>query len=290
MSTTDRIFCAKDFRAELGKKTLVMGILNVTPDSFSDGGESFQIESAVSNALMLEKDGADIIDIGGESTRPGSDPVSTEEELRRVIPAIKALSKRLKIPISVDTYKSEVAEEAIRSGAKIVNDISGGSFDPLMPKLVLDTGVGVILMHIKGEPKNMQQNPHYDDVIVEVGSFLREAVAKFTSIGVAKTNIMVDPGIGFGKNFEHNLSLMKSANSFYDLAAGVMMGSSRKSFLGKITGNEVDNRISESISAAVISVMYGADGVRVHDVREVVAAVKVADKFREVGTFNRVEK
>ena len=268
---------------ELGKKTLVMGILNVTPDSFSDGGESFTLDSAISNALQLEADGANIIDIGGESTRPGSDPVSTEEELRRVIPIIEELSKQLKIPISVDTYKSDVAEAAIRSGARIVNDISGGSFDPGMPKLVLDTSVGVILMHIKGEPKNMQIDPTYRDVRIEVGDFLRDAVRKFTSIGVPKENIMVDPGIGFGKRFEHNISLMKGSNEFRELSAGVLVGSSRKSFLGKITGNEVSNRVSESVSAAVISVMYGADVVRVHDVKEVVHAVRVADAFRDIG-------
>lgn len=277
-----RIFCAKSYRVNLGERSLVMGIINVTPDSFSDGGDNFLVDNAVAYALKLERDGADIIDIGGESTRPGSDPVTTEEELYRVIPVIDALVDKLQIPISIDTYKTEVAREAINSGAIIVNDISGGNFDSRMPKLVLETGVGIILMHIKGEPKNMQNNPTYRDVGAEVEDYLRNSVEKFTSIGVSKRNILVDPGIGFGKRFDDNISLMSDFNNLLDLGAGVLVGSSRKSFLGRITGNDVGDRVAESVAAAVISTIYGADIVRVHDVREVVPALKVTDAINHV--------
>ena len=275
-----RYFRALDYRVELGNKTLVMGILNVTPDSFSDGGKNFDVQTAVKNGLQLELDGADILDIGGESTRPGSDQVSADEEMRRIIPVIEALSGQLHIPISVDTYKADVAEAALNAGAKIVNDISAGSFDKQMPALVSATGAGIVLMHIKGEPKNMQQNPKYQDVKQEVHAYLMAAVSRFTASGVSIENILVDPGIGFGKNFEHNLTLMSCPIDLRDLAAGVLVGSSRKSFLGTLTGNDVSHRRAESISAAVISVMYGADIVRVHDVSEVVAALKVADALK----------
>jgi len=277
MIFNNRIFKAQDIKIILGQKTLVMGIVNVTPDSFSDGGETYSLENAVNCARQMEADGADIIDIGGESTRPGSESVSLDEELRRIIPVIEALQDEVNLPISIDTYKAEVAYRAMEAGANIINDISAGTFDPQIPALAAEFGAGVILMHIKGTPRDMQRDPKYDNLMLEISTYLDNAVERFVSAGVSRDSILVDPGIGFGKLLEHNLELMRRAGELRKLAAGVLLGPSRKSFLGLLTGAPVKDRVSETISAAVTGALCGADVIRVHDVKPVVRALKVAD-------------
>jgi len=278
-----RCFKAGDLTLSLGGRTLVMGIVNVTPDSFSDGGEVYDLQSAVNRAIQHETDGADILDIGGESTRPGSDPVPLEEELRRVIPVIEALQGRVRIPISIDSCKAEVARQALAAGARIVNDISSGSFDPAIVGVVAEFSAGVVLMHIKGTPRNMQQNPEYGDLVGEIKGFLTDAVSRFEAGGVSRDHILVDPGIGFGKNLSHNLELIRRLREFQGIAAGVLLGPSRKSFIGTLTGKPVEERLPGSIAAVVAGAMAGADIVRVHDVRPVVEALKVADAIRMAG-------
>jgi dihydropteroate synthase len=273
----------------LGQKTLIMGIVNVTPDSFSDGGEAYSLNDAVNRAFQLELDGADILDIGGESTRPGSASVSLVEELRRVIPVIEALQGRLKIPISVDTCKSLVARRALEAGAKIINDISSGMFDSEMPSIAREFNAGVVLMHMQGTPRTMQKNPQYDDLMTEVRQFLSDAIKRFTDAGVDRENILVDPGIGFGKTLQHNLELIRRSGEFQDLAAGVLIGPSRKSFLGLLTDNPVDQRVESTVSSAVCAAIYGADIVRVHDVEAVNEALKVADAIKEICSFEAVK-
>jgi dihydropteroate synthase len=278
-----RCFKAGDLTLSLGGRTLVMGIVNVTPDSFSDGGEVYNLQSAVNRAIQHETDGADILDIGGESTRPGSDPVPLEEELRRVIPVIEALQGRVRNPISIDSCKAEVARQALAAGARIVNDISSGSFDPAIVGVVAEFSAGVVLMHIKGTPRNMQQNPEYGDLVGEIKGFLTDAVSRFEAGGVSRDHILVDPGIGFGKNLSHNLELIRRLREFQGIAAGVLLGPSRKSFIGTLTGKPVEERLPGSIAAVVAGAMAGADIVRVHDVRPVVEALKVADAIRMAG-------
>jgi dihydropteroate synthase len=256
-----------------------MGIINVTPDSFSDGGETFGQEAAIKRALEMIENGADIIDIGGESTRPGSLSVNVDEEIRRVIPIVKAVAERSNVCISIDTCKSEVAREALNAGAHIVNDISAGNFDDQMANVTAEFGSGAVLMHIKGKPRDMQKNPVYDDVVREIKDYLREAVKRFVYAGVPRESILVDPGIGFGKQLEHNLELIKDIFKFRELAAGVLIGTSRKSFIGLLTDRDVKDRLAGTIASVVCSVMYGADIVRVHDVKAVSDALKVVDEL-----------
>ncbi|MDP8241128.1 MAG: dihydropteroate synthase [Candidatus Hatepunaea meridiana] len=269
----------RDHKLTLGTHTLVMGVVNVTPDSFSDSGEAFKLDAAVERGINLTAAGADILDIGGESTRPGSDPVPLEEELSRVIPVIAALSRKVDIPISVDTYKSEVARRAIDAGASMVNDISAGNFDPEMAGIVAETGVGAVLMHIKGTPRDMQQNPVYNDLLDEVISYLTRAVEKFETGGVSRDRILVDPGIGFGKLLVHNLELIRRIGELHNIACGVLLGTSRKSFIGLLTEKPVQDRLSGTIASIVAGAMFGADMVRVHDVEQVVDALKVVDSI-----------
>lgn len=258
-----------------------MGIINVTPDSFSDGGEVYNRDAAVERGLALVEEGADILDIGGESTRPGSDPVSLDEELQRVMPVIEALCGRVEVPISIDTYKSVVARAALEAGAQIVNDISAGYFDSQMAEVIADYNATVVLMHIKGTPRDMQKNPVYDDLLGEVKDYLSNAVVRFEAVGVPRNRILVDPGIGFGKQLEHNLELIRRVDELKEIAAGVMIGPSRKSFIGLLTGKPVRERLAGTIAAVVASVIYGADAVRVHDVAPVVDALKVIDELKE---------
>lgn len=288
MSTEPRgsVFKGKTFEINLGKKTAIMGIINVTPNSFSDGGETFSIESAAARAIEFQESGADIIDIGGESTRPGSDPVSLDEELKRVMPVIIQIREKISIPISIDTYKSKVAEEALCSGADIVNDISAGSFDPEMKAVVARHECGVILMHMKGTPANMQLHVEYDNLIGEIKQFLCESVEIFIQAGVERQSIMVDPGIGFGKNLKHNLRLIKHLRDFKECAAGVLMGPSRKSFLGSLTRTSVEDRIPETLGAVLAGIRYGADIVRVHDVKEAFRAISIFEAISEAGNGN----
>jgi dihydropteroate synthase len=260
-----------------------MGVINVTPDSFSDPGSNHDKDRAVQRGLELEKQGADILDIGGESTRPGSDPVTAEEELKRVIPVISELRKRTDILISVDTTKAKVAEEALAAGADIVNDISAFRFDDGMPLLVSDTGASVVLMHMKGVPKTMQNNPFYEDLYQEIGCFLKERITKATAYGIKREKIIVDPGIGFGKSLEHNLAIINNLDFLKELDRPILLGISRKSFIGKILNLPPQNRIEGTIASAVLSVLRGAHILRVHDVEQVKRAITVAEAIIEEG-------
>jgi len=261
-----------------------MGVLNVTPDSFSDGGLFADTEDAVAHGARLADEGADIVDIGGESTRPGAESVHVDEELRRVIPVIEGLrASRPDIVLSIDTRHSLVANEAVAAGASIVNDISGGR-DPAMIRIVRDTGAGLVLMHMQGDPHTMQVEPHYDDVVAEVHEFLRERVEAAVFAGIAAEQLCVDPGIGFGKDLGQNLALLRSIERFRDLDAAVMVGASRKRFIGALSGiDEASLRLEGSIAAAVLSVAFGADLVRVHDVAETVRALRVTDAIVREG-------
>lgn len=260
-----------------------MGIINVTPDSFSDGGETYDIQKAVDRALEFAESGADIIDIGGESTRPGSEPVSLRDELGRVIPVIESLQGKIKSLLSIDTYKSEVARQALAAGAHIVNDISAGNFDADMPRVATEFGAGVILMHIKGTPRNMQDNPQYDNLVGEIHDYLAEAVNRFVEGGVSRESILVDPGIGFGKTLLHNLELITRISEFSDLAAGILIGPSRKSFIGMLTDRQIQDRLEGTIAASVACAFYGADVIRVHDVKEISSAIRIADALKSIG-------
>ncbi|VAX32569.1 Dihydropteroate synthase [hydrothermal vent metagenome] len=271
----------RNFSFDFSQKTYVMGILNVTPDSFSDGGLFLDGRSAIERALRMEAEGADIIDIGGESTRPGSEPVSPEEELRRTIPVIEAISGRLRIPVSIDTYKAEVARRAIEAGAAMVNDISGLRFDPEMADTLSQYDVALVLMHIKGTPRNMQKSPVYTNLFSEITDYLKESINMATERGIAKERIVIDPGIGFGKTLEHNLQIINNLDRLSPLCRPVLIGASRKSFIGRILNNApASERLEGTAAAVAISVMKGANIVRVHDVREMSRVVKVADAIR----------
>jgi dihydropteroate synthase len=263
--------CSFDF----SKRTFLMGILNVTPDSFSDGGKFNSTEDAVNYAIKMVYEGADIIDVGGESTRPGSTQISVDEELKRVLPVIEQLVKQTNVLISIDTYKSDVAELALNAGAQIVNDISGLHFDPKMASVVAKLNGSLVVMHIKGTPRTMQANPEYNNLITEVKSYLEKSVNLAVSGGVKQ--IIVDPGIGFGKTVEHNLEIIKQLHVFSDLGYPIMTGPSRKSFIGKILNVDVDDRLEGTAAAVAACVMNGASIVRVHDVRAMKRVVGLID-------------
>lgn len=282
----------KNFLFDFSKKTYIMGILNVTPDSFFDGGKYINLRKAVDRGLQLVEEGADIIDIGGESTRPGAEPISVDEELKRVIPVIENLSKKINIPISIDTYKAKVAEEAIKAGATIINDISGLRFDPQMPYIAAKYDTPVVIMHIKGTPKNMQINPLYDALIPEIMEYLRNSIVIAKNAGVKENRIIIDPGIGFGKKLEHNLLIIKKLKEFTSLGKPILIGVSRKSFIGKILGDApVEHRLEGTMAAVAVSVINGANIVRVHDVKEIIKVVKVVDaiKFGQILTTSYQE-
>jgi dihydropteroate synthase len=255
-------------------KTLIMGILNVTPDSFYDGGLYINPLDAVSHALKMEEEGADIIDIGGESSRPGAEPVSEEENLRRVCPVIEKLINKLKIPISIDTYHPKVAEECIKLGASIVNDITGLR-NKEMIEIVAKYKVAVVIMHMKGTPKNMQENPTYTDVVKEIKEYLKKQIEEARKYEI--NNIIIDPGIGFGKTVEHNIEIIKRLNEFKELGVPILIGPSRKSFIGKILNLPEKERLEGTLAAIAISIYNGANIVRVHDVKEAVRVAKIVD-------------
>lgn len=268
---------------DCSERTFVMGILNVTPDSFSDGGRFLASDAAVDHAVRMVADGADVIDVGGESTRPGSDPVSVEEETARVVPVVAALAGAVPdTPISIDTRKAAVAAAALDVGATIVNDVSAGG-DPEMFPLVAGRGAGIVLMHMKGEPKTMQETAAYRDVVAEVREHLRERVEAARAAGIEPERIAVDPGIGFGKELEHNLELIRRIDALTELGRPVLVGPSRKRFLGTILNVPEDRRVEGTIAAVVWMVSRGANLVRVHDVLEVVRAVRVADAIAGSG-------
>ena len=253
----------------------VMGILNVTPDSFSDGGHYSQVNAAVQHALSLIDEGVDILDIGGESTRPNAAPVTLAQELDRVIPVIEALvAHQINVPISIDTYKPAVMRAAIAAGASLVNDVSALQEEGAIAA-VADSDVGVCLMHMQGTPQTMQDNPHYVDVVEEVSAFLSERVSVCQQAGIASNRLLIDPGFGFGKTRVHNITLIQRLDALTQLNLPILVGLSRKSVLGQVTGHDVDARLYASVAAAVISVMKGTHIVRVHDVKATVEALKV---------------
>lgn len=280
----------KRFILELGQKTFdlysrthLMGVLNVTPDSFSDGGRFFKLEEAVKQGLKLAKEGADIIDVGGESTRPGSDPVPIEEELRRVTPVIEELTKMIEVPISIDTYKSRVAKETLDSGASMVNDISGLRFDPEMKKVIAEYDVPVVLMHIKGTPKKMQESPKYENLLEDIKSYLNQSISIAEEAGIGEDKIIIDPGIGFGKTLNDNLKILQNLVEFKSLGRPVMIGVSRKSFIGKILDLPTDERLEGSLASMAVAIMNGANILRVHDVKESKRVAKLVDAILKPG-------
>lgn len=267
----------RDKELELGKRTLVMGVLNVTPDSFSDGGLYLDPKRAVERAWKMVEEGADIIDIGGESTRPGAEPLPLEEELKRVMPVLEALGPSFPVPMSIDTYKAKVAEEALKAGVSIVNDISGLGFDQKMAEVVARYGAALVIMHIKGTPRDMQLNPTYEDVMGEIRAYLRERIEKAEKAGVNPEAIVIDPGIGFGKRLEHNLEIFRRLKELEGLDKPILVGPSRKRFIGEILGVDTDQRLYGTLAAVAFSVLHGAHIVRVHDVRPCRQLVDVID-------------
>lgn len=267
-----------------------MGVLNVTPDSFSDGGLYLDEDKAFARGLELVEEGADIVDVGGESSRPGSDPTPAKEELRRVIPVISKLREKTDVLISIDTTKAEVAEAAVSEGADIINDISSLSFDARMPALVSQKDVPLILMHMKGKPKTMQLNPYYEDLLAEVKSFFKEKLNKAHAYGIKKEKIIVDPGIGFGKRFEDNLTLINNLFFLEELERPILAGISRKSFIERILNVPPRERVEGSIASAIMSIIRGAHIVRVHDVKAVKRAVLVAEAILNESLYHTPER
>jgi dihydropteroate synthase len=265
-----------------GPGPIVVGILNITPDSFSDGGQFFDPEVAAERAAAMIDEGAGILDVGGESTRPGSDPVSQEEEVRRVVPVVRQiLAARHEAVISVDTYRSETAAAALEAGARIVNDVTALHGDPQMASAVADARCPVVLMHMQGEPKTMQSEPRYEDVVGEVRDFLRSRADYAVAAGIAPENIIVDPGIGFGKNLDHNLALLRNLDAIVSLGFPVLIGASRKTFIGKITGvQEASERVFGTVATTVLSYEKGATLFRVHDVRANREALAITEAVR----------
>jgi dihydropteroate synthase len=270
-----------NFRLSLGEKTRIMGILNVTPDSFSDGGLFFQRERAIAQGEALAAQGADLLDVGGESTRPFSDSISTEEEIQRIIPVIRELIKKISIPISVDTYKAEVARAALDAGAIVVNDITALGFDPGLAKVIAEYRVPVILMHMQGTPKNMQVNPEYNHLLKDIHQFFVERIALAKSRGIPREQILIDPGIGFGKTFSQNLTLIKRIDYFQDLDLPIVLGTSRKAFIGKIIDQEAMNRDWGTAATLAVGAWQGANIVRVHNVTAAKQVLAVVDALKE---------
>jgi dihydropteroate synthase len=279
-----------DYSLELGRQTCIMGVINVTPDSFSDGGKFFDCDTAVAQGVKLAAEGAAIIDIGGESTRPFSDPVPVEEEINRVVPVIEKLSQRISVPISIDTTKSEVARRAIEAGASIINDVAALRFDPGLAAVAVEFDTPVILMHMLGDPKTMQASPRYDNLIQDIRDFLADAAKRAESLGIARDKVIVDPGIGFGKTIEHNLLILKHLQDLKTLDAPILIGTSRKSFIRKIlkgapeTDIRPDLPLVEAGSQATVAaaILNGAHIVRVHDVAGTLVTAKIVDAMMNV--------
>ncbi|MFC1838897.1 dihydropteroate synthase [Thermodesulfobacteriota bacterium] len=264
---------------KLEEKTVIMGVLNVTPDSFSDGGLFFSKENAVKQAIVFEAEGADIIDIGGESTRPYAENVSLEQELERVIPVIEGVRDAVKVPVSIDTYKAEVARKALDAGASIINDISALRFDPEMASVVAEAKMPLIMMHMKGTPGDMQNNPAYTDLMGEITAFFKEAIEKAEKSGIARDMLILDPGIGFGKSFDHNLEIIRDLNKLSVLDRPLLLGTSRKAFIGNILDNEPEERDTGTMATVSAGILNGAHIVRVHNVKMAKETVKIMDSI-----------
>jgi dihydropteroate synthase len=271
------ILRARQFEFIFPRPALVMGILNVTPDSFSDGGRFLDASAAMAHALQLVEKGAEIIDVGGESTRPGALPVAEAEELRRVIPVIERLASQIKVPISIDTVKPGVARAALAAGASIVNDVAANRTDSALWQLVAEVRAGYVCMHAQGNPQTMQANPVYTDVVREVGEFFQERLGRLSDCGVRREQIIFDPGIGFGKTVEHNLQLLGATRSFTRLERPLLVGVSRKSFMGKLLGAELGARLPAALACACLAVAAGAQVIRAHDVAETVQAIRMTE-------------
>lgn len=271
----------RNYSFDFTQRTYVMGILNVTPDSFSDGGTYLRKDAAVERALEMERDGADIIDVGGESTRPGAKRLLEKEEIQRVVPVIKEIAKRVRVPVSIDTYKAAVAEAAVSAGASMINDISGLRFDPRMSSVAASREIPVVIMHMKGTPENMQKNPVYKALIPEIMDYLREGIEIAMQAGIPENRIILDPGIGFGKTVEHNLEIIRRLQEFEGLEKPVLLGHSRKSFIGRLYDDlPVTDRLEGTAAATAIGIFNGANIIRVHDVKEMVRVARVADAIR----------
>ena len=260
-----------------GEETGIMGIINVTPDSFSDGGKYANVEAAVMRAKQMVSDGADIIDIGGESSRPGAEPITANEECRRVIPVVQALAEQFQIPISVDTYKAKVAREALSAGACVINDITALHGDPNMCQIIADAQAGVILMHMQGVPATMQKAPTYQNVVAEVHAWLTEVASQAVDRGIDSSRIMIDPGIGFGKTFDHNLEILRHLMQFRGIGYPMLVGVSRKKFIGRILDLPVHQREEGTAATVAWSIINGANVVRVHDVAKMKQVAQVID-------------
>ena len=260
-----------------GQRTLIMGILNVTPDSFSDGGCYLGVAAAIDHAKEMAKDGADVIDVGGESSRPGASPASAEEELARVLPVVEGLVDEVSVLVSIDTCKSEVARRTLETGAHIVNDITALQGDAEMAKVVAEMGAGVILMHMRGTPRTMQQSPVYDDVVSDISSWLQRRIEYAETEGIPPDRIVVDPGIGFGKTVDHNLEILRRLDEFRHLNKPILIGTSRKSFIGKILDLPVNSRIEGTAATITWAIAHGADMVRVHDVKTMRRVARMTD-------------
>ena len=265
--TLPRIWSVGSQRWNLTGQTKLMGIVNVTPDSFSDGGQFDSVTAAVEHALRLAEQGADILDVGGESTRPGAAPVPLEEELRRVVPVVRELARQTRVPISIDTYKAEVARQCLEAGAVIVNDISGLTFDTDMPRVCRESSCGVIVMHIQGTPQTMQLEPKYDDVVADVCRHFSQRLDALEASGIASERIVLDPGIGFGKSAEHNLQLLSHIAELHELGRPVLIGHSRKRFLKKLLGRDVEERHAGTLGVSIALASQGTEILRVHDVQ-----------------------
>lgn len=271
------IIDCRGIKLNLSARTHIMAILNVTPDSFSDGGQFFEPQKAIEHARQLERDGADIIDIGAESTRPGSDAVSVDAELKRLIPVVEGLLNNIKIPISIDTCKAHVAEEMLKRGVHLINDISGLQFDANMKHVVARYQVPVVIMHIKGTPKNMQLNPHYDNLLSEIYHYLQNSLQQGVAAGISRDKIIIDPGIGFGKRLADNYELIRRLKEFNTLSSPILIGPSRKSFIGNVLNVNVDERLEGTAAAVALGIANGAHIVRVHDVKEMKRVCIVSD-------------
>lgn len=263
----ERVWLVGSQRWVMSGQTKLMGIVNLTPDSFSDGGQFDSVSAAVEYALKLAEEGADILDIGGESTRPGATPVALDDELSRVVPVVRELVRQTRTPVSIDTSKAEVARQCLEAGAAIVNDISGLAFDADMPRICRESACGVIVMHIQGTPQTMQVAPHYDDVIVDLCQHFTRRLSELEAAGIARERIVVDPGIGFGKTAEHNLQLLSHIENFHALGRPVLIGHSRKRFLKKVLGRDIEERDAGTLGVSLALAAQGTDVLRVHDVR-----------------------